>query len=85
MLGGSKRMLRAKTNATLVNQQALAADPRAAATVVLTFHVLEPDSAEAGTLALSKTVSSSGTSLRMRSPGSDVLRRITQVLIDLKL
>lgn len=80
MLGGSKRMLRAKTNATLVNQQALAADPRAAATVLLTFHVLEEDSTVAGTLALSKSVSSTGTALRLRSPASNAPQRITQVL-----
>ena len=80
MLSGSKRTLRAKATSALVNQQALAKDARAAATVLLTFHVLESDSAVAGTLALSKTVSSAGTALRLRSPGSEALQTVTQVL-----
>ena len=48
--------------------------------VTLTFKVLDGDSGEAETLAVSKSVSSNGTALRMQSPGSDAMRRITQVL-----
>ena len=81
MLGGSKRTLRAKAAAALINQQALAEDASAAATVLLTFHVLQSDSTMDGTLALSKTVSSSGTALQLRTPGSEALRKVTQVLL----